>query len=129
MGGHGGLNILPQKYWNVYNWDNRVKVERDEKLVRQRIEKEEEKRKTRKLDALVNEIKTGRKAVVDFNKANYNEQEIYKEEREKLKREKRAKADITLSNFVEVGGKTKHLFEKEERMANSKVERIEGVAV
>lgn len=23
MGGHGGLNILPQKKWNVYNWDNR----------------------------------------------------------------------------------------------------------
>jgi len=23
MGGHGGLNILPQKKWNVYNYDNR----------------------------------------------------------------------------------------------------------
>ena len=30
MGGHGGLNILPQKSWNVYNRDNRQKVERDE---------------------------------------------------------------------------------------------------
>ncbi|KAJ3687910.1 hypothetical protein LUZ61_017074 [Rhynchospora tenuis] len=30
MGGHGGLNILPQKRWNVYNWDNREKVKRDE---------------------------------------------------------------------------------------------------
>jgi hypothetical protein len=29
MGGHGGLNILPQKSWNVYNWDNRLKVEED----------------------------------------------------------------------------------------------------
>lgn len=29
MGGHGGLNILPQKKWNVYNRDNREKVERD----------------------------------------------------------------------------------------------------
>ena len=37
MGGHGGLNILPQKKWNVYNMDNRNKVERDE-------EKAEEKR-------------------------------------------------------------------------------------
>lgn len=30
MGGHGGLNILPQKTWNVYNWDNRLKVKQDE---------------------------------------------------------------------------------------------------
>ena len=30
MGGHGGLNILPQKKWNVYNQDNRLKVARDE---------------------------------------------------------------------------------------------------
>jgi len=22
MGGHGGLNILPQKRWNVYNLDS-----------------------------------------------------------------------------------------------------------
>ncbi|KNA13514.1 hypothetical protein SOVF_116180 [Spinacia oleracea] len=30
MGGHGGLNILPQKKWNVYNFDNREKVRKDE---------------------------------------------------------------------------------------------------
>ncbi|KAL2642980.1 hypothetical protein R1flu_010567 [Riccia fluitans] len=30
MGGHGGLNILPQKRWNVYNFENREKVKRDE---------------------------------------------------------------------------------------------------
>lgn len=30
MGGHGGLNILPQKRWNVYNFDNREKVRLDE---------------------------------------------------------------------------------------------------
>jgi len=29
MGGHGGLNILHQKKWNVYNLDNRMKVEKD----------------------------------------------------------------------------------------------------
>ena len=29
MGGHGGLNILPQKRWNVYNRDNKAKVEKD----------------------------------------------------------------------------------------------------
>lgn len=30
MGGHGGLNILPQKRWHVYNQDNREKVAKDE---------------------------------------------------------------------------------------------------
>jgi hypothetical protein len=30
MGGHGGLNILPQKRWNVYGRENRLKVSRDE---------------------------------------------------------------------------------------------------
>lgn len=30
MGGHGGLNILPQKSWNVYNRSNRAKVAADE---------------------------------------------------------------------------------------------------
>jgi len=45
MGGHGGLNILPQKKWNVYNYDNRAKVEEDEKLIhdtKARLQKDEE---------------------------------------------------------------------------------------
>jgi len=47
MGGHGGLNILPQKSWNVYNYDCREKVEKDE---REHAEKEAKKRNLR-LDA------------------------------------------------------------------------------
>ncbi len=31
MGGHGGLNILPQKKWNVYNHDNRAIVDKDKR--------------------------------------------------------------------------------------------------
>lgn len=38
MGGHGGLNILPQKRWNVYNRDNRLKVARDEEKQREQDE-------------------------------------------------------------------------------------------
>lgn len=36
MGGHGGLNILHQKKWNVYNLDNRIKVEKDRKAAREK---------------------------------------------------------------------------------------------
>jgi hypothetical protein len=43
MGGHGGLNILPQKKWNVYNYDNRVKVEADKKKYK-RIRKEQKEK-------------------------------------------------------------------------------------
>ena len=37
MGGHGGLNILPQKKWNVYNFDNRQRVKRDEENHRKKL--------------------------------------------------------------------------------------------
>lgn len=42
MGGHGGLNILPQKSWNVYNRDNLEKVAKDE---REHVEAQALKRK------------------------------------------------------------------------------------
>jgi len=38
MGGHGGLNILPQKKWNVYGRDNRLRVARDEKVHAEKLE-------------------------------------------------------------------------------------------
>ncbi|GIL51009.1 hypothetical protein Vafri_6971 [Volvox africanus] len=43
MGGHGGLNILPQKRWNVYNRENRLKVSQDEA----KAEKQEEEARRR----------------------------------------------------------------------------------
>ncbi|GAB5371234.1 hypothetical protein AAMO2058_001561900 [Amorphochlora amoebiformis] len=44
-GGHGGLNILPQKRWNVYRYDNRQIVEQDKlryKKQKEAMEMEEE---------------------------------------------------------------------------------------
>ena len=46
MGGHGGLNILPQKKWNVYRRDNQQKVKDDEKeleIARERLQAERAK--------------------------------------------------------------------------------------
>lgn len=44
MGGHGGLNILPQKKWNVYNRDNRERVEKDIRLAKEKQERDEKKK-------------------------------------------------------------------------------------
>ncbi|CRG99784.1 conserved Plasmodium protein, unknown function [Plasmodium relictum] len=44
MGGHGGLNILPQKKWNIYRNDVQYKVNYDEnKLIKEEEEKERKK--------------------------------------------------------------------------------------
>lgn len=51
MGGHGGLNILPQKKWNVYNFDNREKVKRDEEAAakEEQLKREQSRRRDTEL--------------------------------------------------------------------------------
>ncbi|KAL2636319.1 hypothetical protein R1flu_007798 [Riccia fluitans] len=56
MGGHGGLNILPQKRWNMYNFENREKVKRyeeeaarEEAIRQQKASREETQFKLEKL--------------------------------------------------------------------------------
>jgi len=53
MGGHGGLNILPQKRWNVYGQKNRLKVHEDEVKAA-----EEEKAQQEKQEKAEREFKT-----------------------------------------------------------------------
>lgn len=47
MGGHGGLNILPQKKWNVYNFENREKVRKDEEAAakEEQLKREQSRRR------------------------------------------------------------------------------------
>lgn len=47
MGGHGGLNILPQKKWNVYNYENREKVRQDEEAAarEEQLKREQSRRR------------------------------------------------------------------------------------
>ncbi|KAK4852135.1 hypothetical protein QYF36_021351 [Acer negundo] len=49
MGGHGGLNILPQKRWNVFNYENREKVRQDEEAAAK--EEQLKREQVRKRDA------------------------------------------------------------------------------
>lgn len=57
MGGHGGLNILPQKKWNVYNWDNREIVDRDKKLHAEKLRKEYEQNREDHLQRKIEVLK------------------------------------------------------------------------
>jgi hypothetical protein len=41
MGGHGGLNILPQKSWHVYRLDNKLKVDKDRDKARRENREDE----------------------------------------------------------------------------------------
>ncbi|THU69069.1 hypothetical protein C4D60_Mb08t10480 [Musa balbisiana] len=47
VGGHGGLNILPQKRWNGYNYENREKVRRDEEAAAREEQLQHEKSRRR----------------------------------------------------------------------------------
>ena len=57
MGGHGGLNILPQKKWNVYNWDNRDIVERDKRIHSQKERRNYEQNREQQLENKINVLK------------------------------------------------------------------------
>ncbi|KAL8444291.1 hypothetical protein Emag_005552 [Eimeria magna] len=53
MGGHGGLNILPQKRWHVYRDDNRLRVLRDEREFREALEAERQQQQRRVMSDVV----------------------------------------------------------------------------
>ncbi|CCF73578.1 hypothetical protein BMR1_02g02100 [Babesia microti strain RI] len=54
MGGHGGLNILPQKEWNVYRVDRQFQVKYDyHRKVESELADKEKRRKKRYNDTLV----------------------------------------------------------------------------
>uniref|UniRef100_A0A803PPD6 CBF1-interacting co-repressor CIR N-terminal domain-containing protein n=1 Tax=Cannabis sativa TaxID=3483 RepID=A0A803PPD6_CANSA len=60
MGGHGGLNILPQKRWNVYNFDNREKVRKDEEAAAKEEQLKREESRKRDTEFRVEQLRTAR---------------------------------------------------------------------
>lgn len=60
MGGHGGLNILPQKRWNVYNYDNREKVRRDEEAAAKEEQLKREQSRKRDTEFRVEKLRQAR---------------------------------------------------------------------
>ncbi|KAJ8751390.1 hypothetical protein K2173_016590 [Erythroxylum novogranatense] len=60
MGGHGGLNILPQKSWNVYNYENREKVRRDEEAADREEQLKREQARKRDAEYRLQQLRTAR---------------------------------------------------------------------
>lgn len=60
MGGHGGLNILPQKRWNVYNFDNREKVRLDEEAAAKEEQLKREQSRKRDAEFRLEQLRTAR---------------------------------------------------------------------
>lgn len=60
MGGHGGLNILPQKRWNVYNFDNREKVRKDEEAAAKEEQLKREQSRKRDTEFRIEQLREAR---------------------------------------------------------------------
>ncbi|CDP09949.1 unnamed protein product [Coffea canephora] len=60
MGGHGGLNILPQKRWNVYNYENREKVRRDEEAAAKEEQLQREQSRKRDTELRLEQLRRAR---------------------------------------------------------------------
>ncbi|KAM7497219.1 hypothetical protein LguiA_021633 [Lonicera macranthoides] len=60
MGGHGGLNILPQKRWNVYNFNNREKVRKDEEAAAKEEQLKREQSRKRDAEFRLNKLRQAR---------------------------------------------------------------------
>ena len=111
MGGHGGLNILPQKKWNVYNWDNRQIVDRDKKA---HAEKQRQAYEKQREDLLDNKMQVMKSDGLPSKIQEYRQEE--KPVHSLINQEMRKMAD-----------EQKHinLFEQEERtLANREVEQL-----
>jgi hypothetical protein len=106
MGGHGGLNILPQKKWNVYNWDNRIKVKQNQNLVQEEKDKRLKAKNSKIFQDKINSIKNGSKynhEYLDINKNNDedNDNKIYLDIMKKKNLEKITENDLHFENRLD----------------------------
>ncbi|KAK2194821.1 uncharacterized protein BdWA1_003709 [Babesia duncani] len=71
MGGHGGLNILPQKKWNVYRQDRQYQVKFDEhRDIEEKLAKRVKENKNVLSDSLIKLRRKNR--VAPYSDGNYN---------------------------------------------------------
>jgi hypothetical protein len=132
MGGKGGLNILPQKKWNVYNWDNRIKVIENEKIVDREIERIERKRKDKNLSDKAKILKKGEDLNLEkynfYEEEKYDKNKIFKEVMQRKSMDKRLKVDMLFESRNKPMKSEEQLkfFEMEEKDAEKYFEEKES---
>lgn len=89
MGGHGGLNILPQKRWNVYNFDNREKVRKDEEAAAKEEQIKREESRKRDTELRLEQLRQAR-GVVSSSKSD-QKTELKAESKAEVKSEEKSK--------------------------------------
>ena len=116
MGGHGGLNILPQKKWNVYNWDNRIKVMENEKLVNSEVDKIKKHKHDKIFKDKIHSIKQGEKFNSEMYKnfsedfeSNKDKNKIYMDIMNRQSLSKRIDTDLYFENRMNVMKKDEQL--------------------
>lgn len=127
MGGHGGLNILPQKKWNVYNWDNRIKVSKDEAKVNRELKKKHKHLKHKRFTDKILKIKRNesnddvRSVQSDEENRKYKNQ-IFNQIQREEKLEKKLKVTEYFDKMRTIVNKEDHikLFECEEKIEKEK---------
>ena len=107
MGGHGGLNILPQKKWNVYNYDNRDIVDKDKQLHAEKLRKQYEDDREKNLDNKIEVLK----------KENHHDGVL-----EEYQQEEKPVHSLINQEMKKLANEHKHvnLFEEEERILINK---------
>ncbi len=97
MGGHGGINILHQKKWHVYNSDNQAKVARDLKMHADQINAAEEKKISSDLSNVYAKLK---KNLVTNSKSGVTRSEDNGKERVDLERVSEKKAESVFGDLA-----------------------------
>lgn len=82
MGGHGGLNILPQKRWNVYNYENREKVRKDEEAAAKEEQLKREQARKRDAEFRLERLRTARGLAPVVTRQNTDSGETIEDEKD-----------------------------------------------
>ncbi|EDO05512.1 hypothetical protein BBOV_I004310 [Babesia bovis T2Bo] len=86
MGGHGGLNILPQKKWNVYRADRQYEVKYDEhRDIEKRLATREQRKRERLTDSLV-ELRRKSQGVLNYESRPSEQSEPHRKRRDRSRK-------------------------------------------
>ncbi|XP_062074730.1 uncharacterized protein LOC133778734 isoform X2 [Humulus lupulus] len=121
MGGHGGLNILPQKRWNVYNFDNREKVRKDEEAAAKEEQLKREQSRKRDTEFRIEQLRTARGLAPLIQPSESKPKETEPKETEPKESEPKS-AHINLFEGIRIFDPIKGGLEKEKKGDTEKID-------